>query len=118
MLVSNSISIPSACSLFLVSSNISSIILSISFSVSLWNTIISSILFINSGLKVFFNSPITCFLVSSYCFFSSSSLPVSKPNFLFSAINLAPTFDVIIITEFLKSTVLPVASVNLPSSNI
>ena len=57
--------------------------------------------------------------MSSYSFLSSllSSLEVN-PNVFLSVINLAPMFEVIIITVFLKLTVLPLLSVNLPSSNI
>ena len=108
--------------LVFIFSSIISTIFTNSFSVSLWNTIISSTRFINSGLNVFLTSAITSFLISSYSFFSacscSFSSPPENPNAFLSVINLAPIFDVIIITQFLKFTVLPCESVSLPSSSI
>ena len=79
----------------------------------------SSIRFISSGLNCFFNSPITSFFIVSYSWvLFSSAFPPANPSLFLSVINFAPTFDVIIITVFLKFTVLPWASVNLPSSRI
>ena len=70
------------------------------------NTTISSTLFKNSGLNVSFKLSKTLFL---------AYVLVPKPiEFMFW---LEPAFDVIIIIVFSKLTVLPWASVSLPSSN-
>ena len=118
--LSTSIFMSFSSNLVFIFSSIMSTICINSFSVSLWNTIISSIRFINSGLNVFLTSAITSFLISSYSFFSACSFssPPENPNAFLSVISLAPIFDVIIITQFLKFTVLPCESVSLPSSSI
>ena len=68
------------------------------------NTMISSILFKNSGLNL-------CFISSKTASFVGS-LTIGS----FKMISL-PMFDVIITIVFLKSTILPLPSVSLPSSN-
>ena len=50
--------------------------------------------------------------------YTLEKLAKANPNDFLSVIKRAPMLDVIIITVFLKFTVLPCESVNLPSSNI
>ncbi len=76
-----------------------------------WNTIISSTLFKNSGLKYIESSLIAIWFIFSY--FSSREPACENSSIIF----WEATFDVIITTVFLKFTTLPLESVNLPSSN-
>ena len=77
---------------------------------------ISSILFKNSGEKVFFNSFwITPFSISEDCAFCEAvSNPSPEPK---SFTWRAPILEVIIIMVFWKSTFLPKLSVKKPSSS-
>ena len=97
--------------------NIISAISFTSFLVSCLNTIISSSLFKNSGLKYCFNSSLTKDFILLYWLSSTESPENSKPKppppF---SMTLEPILEVIISKVFLKSTVLPLESVNLPSS--
>ena len=101
------------CKSFIIRSTICTIC---SFS-NPWNTMVSSTRFKNSGRKDAFSASITRDFILSYsALFSSSLLAVPKPTVLF-LIWLAPILEVMIITVFLKSTVLPWLSVNRPSSS-
>jgi hypothetical protein len=101
--------------------DISIILVNISLSRGL-NTIISSILFINSGVKCLLSCQITFSFISEnfdkiFGFFDFSD--TSNHISLFSKENsLLQIFEVIIIIVFLKLTVLHLLSVSLPSSRI
>lgn len=100
------------------SASIRSTILIIWSSSSWWNTIVSSTRLRNSGRKVFFSSSIIPSFIFWYSSFLASSPASAKPSLFCFLIVWAPTLEVIITTVFLKSTVLPFESVNLPSSSI
>ena len=109
---------PLSCNLTKTSCNIISAISLTSFLVSCLNTIISSSLFKNSGLKYCLSSSLTSDLILLYWLSSTespeNSNPSPPPPF---SITFEPILEVIINNVFLKSTVLPLESVNLPSSS-
>ena len=111
----NSNVIPSARILFSSCLVEISIIWNISSFVSCLNVIRSSILFRNSGLNTFLNR---FFYVRSssyhaYPDYRSFRNPIEPIDL----ISFVPIFDVIISIVFLKSTLLPRLSVNMPSSS-
>ena len=74
----------------------------------------SAPLFKNSDLNTRFNAAII--LLSFSCLFVASFNGSIKPIDLIEAFSSAPTFEVIIMTVFLKFTRLPLESVSTPSS--
>ena len=109
---------PLSCNRTKTSCNIISAISLTSFLVNCLNTIISSSLFKNSGLKYCLSSSLTSDLILLYWLSSTespeNSNPSPPPPF---SITFEPILEVIINNVFLKSTVLPLESVNLPSSS-
>ncbi len=84
-----------------------------SSSVSASKTMISSMRLMNSGLKVRLTSPMTASPMRSEV---SAWSPEEKPMRPFFSMKRAPMFDVMMMMQFLKSTVLPSPSVRWPSS--
>jgi hypothetical protein len=70
------------------------------------------------GLKVRLSSVITLFLISDWLLAPPVSVAENPNGFLTSVMFFAPTFEVITITVFLKSTLRPCESVRTPSSMI
>ena len=69
-----------------------------------WKTMMSSTRLRNSGLKTCCNSSFTFSAIRSKLALKSGAV---KPSDLFFAMSLAPTFDVMITTVFLKSITRP-----------